>query len=524
MLLNTRHAFQFSSTVNLLEPRRLLAITAEIVGDQLQVTGSDETEVIHFAVNGTSGQVEVTSGEQLFAFAPADFTSVVVQALDGDDIVDAGALDVPVTLDGGLGRDRLTGGRGNDAIFGREDADTLNGAVGDDTIDGGGKGDGLNGGPGNDVLFGSAGVDTLDGGDGSDTLDGGSGIGDLASYSGRSEDLQLSLDGIANDGAAGENDQLLGIENVTSGNGNDSITGSGQPNVILNTGGSDTVRGLGGNDNLGGESVDGGSGNDSLAGDSADATLIGAGGNDRFQGSNAHTLMKGGSGNDSFSSSPFGVNSMFGEGGDDHFAGIAYEPGSLLDGGSGNDTWDEGNSFQSIQFLGQAGDDTVTAEFSPSGLGTCVFSGGSGHDRLNIVADADGSNVFQVTLDNLANDGKPGDTCDIRSDWEHVSGHFYEQTPGVPEGNVRLDASMVSRGVTLEGGNGADTLIGGSAADLLIGGSGNDILNGGPGNDTLEGNAGTDQLTGGSGADTFDAQEEQAGEVTDFDSAVDSVI
>ena len=489
-----------AAAIQLLEPRRLLAITAQIVANQLQVTGSDEAEAIVFAINGTSGQIEVTSGPQTLAFDPGDFTSVVVNALDGDDQVDAGVLDVPATLDGGLGMDRLTGGSAGDALFGREEPDILVGGDGDDTLDGGGKEDALNGGNGNDLLLGSAGLDTLDGGSGSDTLDGGSGESDLASYAARSEDLNLSLDGVANDGAAGENDQLLDIEDVTGGSGNDSITGSGKANVIRDTGGIDTVRGLGGKDNLGGESVDGGSGDDSLGG--SNGTLFGAGGNDRFDGSSGNHLMQGGSGDDTFFSVPFGVNTMLGEAGNDRFSGIAYEPGSVLDGGSGDDTWEQGNSFQTIQFLGQAGDDTVEAEFSPN-PGFCVFSGGSGFDHLTIVADAGGTNVFQVTLDNVANDGDPGGGTDIRSDWEHIFGYFYEQRPGTPEGDMRLDASMLNKGVTLEAGNGADTLIGGSAGDLLIGGAGNDSLVGNAGEDVLRGRHGNDRLIGGPGPDSF---------------------
>ena len=65
-------------------------------------------------------------------------------------------------------------------------------------------------------------------------------------------------------------------------------------------------------------------------------------------------------------------------------------------------------------------------------------------------------------------------------------------------------------GLTLIGGNGAqtltgggeeDTLRGGNARDILIGGGGNDSLSGGNGADNLSGGAGNDRLAGGDGAD-----------------------
>ena len=57
-------------------------------------------------------------------------------------------------------------------------------------------------------------------------------------------------------------------------------------------------------------------------------------------------------------------------------------------------------------------------------------------------------------------------------------------------------------GVTIIGGDGADTITGGVFNDLLIGGSGADTITGGDGDDTLEGGQGKDTLNGGSGADT----------------------
>lgn len=52
--------------------------------------------------------------------------------------------------------------------------------------------------------------------------------------------------------------------------------------------------------------------------------------------------------------------------------------------------------------------------------------------------------------------------------------------------------SVVTQGVTLDGGNNNDLLVGGSGNDTLIGGQGNDWLNGGDGSDSLDGGGGND--------------------------------
>jgi Ca2+-binding RTX toxin-like protein len=66
--------------------------------------------------------------------------ALTIDALDGDDIVDAAqvpASSTLLTLDGGAGDDLLVGGDGNDTLFGRDGDDTLVGGPGQDILDGG---------------------------------------------------------------------------------------------------------------------------------------------------------------------------------------------------------------------------------------------------------------------------------------------------------------------------------------------------------------------------------------------------
>lgn len=71
------------------------------------------------------------------------------------------------------------------------------------------------------------------------------------------------------------------------------------------------------------------------------------------------------------------------------------------------------------------------------------------------------------------------------------------------DGKDSLDASRVSKSVTLRGGAGRDTLRGSAVDDLLQGGADRDFLYGHRGNDTLAGDVGHDELRGGDGDDSL---------------------
>jgi Ca2+-binding RTX toxin-like protein len=83
---------------------------------------------------------------------------------------------------------------------------------------------------------------------------------------------------------------MFGVENVTGGAGNDTITGSDEVNDIAAGGGADEIFGLGGVDvihgNAGTDTIDGGDGDDQLFGDTGNDTLIGGLGADDMNGGN----------------------------------------------------------------------------------------------------------------------------------------------------------------------------------------------------------------------------------------------
>jgi Ca2+-binding RTX toxin-like protein len=279
----------------------------------------------------------------------------------GIDVLDGGNGDD--LLDGGSGADLLNGGSGNDTVSYATrgagvtadpdgladdgealeldtvgtDVEHLIGGNGNDTLTGSSQDNTLIGNVGNDTLNGGAGADTLDGGLGADTMSGGADI-DSVSYAGRTNDLSVTLDNIANDGEAGESDDVRSdVQNVTGGSGADTLTGSAGSNILSGGDGADTLDGGTGADTLSGgagvdtvsyalrsapvtvdldgvaddgesgendsisidiEDVTGGLGADALTGDLVANTLTGGAGNDTLEGGEGADVLLGGAGED----------------------------------------------------------------------------------------------------------------------------------------------------------------------------------------------------------------------------------
>jgi Ca2+-binding RTX toxin-like protein len=189
--------------------------------------------------------------------------------------------DGPSVVDAGAGNDNPLIGRGGDDVFhGGSGNDVLIGEGGDDTLDGGSGDDDFEGIPG--------GVETGHDTSGADTMIGGGGL-DSVTYETRSEDLSLSLDGVANDGAPGERDNIgADVTLVVGGNGSDTLTGNDARNIFYGSVGDDLLTGAGGDDTLyggnGNDRLDAGPGTDFLEGDSGDDTLSGGPDVDQFYG------------------------------------------------------------------------------------------------------------------------------------------------------------------------------------------------------------------------------------------------
>ncbi len=245
------------------------------------------------------------------------------------------------TLIGGLGNDRLTGGAGSDIEEGGAGNDVLMGDAGDDHLAGGDGNDTLQGGTGSDIEAGGGGNDLFKEdalSNGADDMIGGDGI-DTVSYAARTTGVTVDLDGAADDGEAGEGDDVeLDVENLTGGSGNDTLAGDAAGNVLTGGAGDDSLSGGDGNDMLkggaGADDEDGGSGDDVLVGDDGDDLLIGGLGADHLDGGVGNDVLEGDEGNDV----------LDGGDGDDQINGGAGSDRYLCEAGADVTTDQDGNA------------------------------------------------------------------------------------------------------------------------------------------------------------------------------------
>ncbi len=382
----------------------------------------------------------------------------------------------------------------------------IDGGDGNDTLEPGPSGypNQVSGGAGSDVLTGGQGTDYLDGGPGPDVISGGGGAYDRARYPGTAG-VTVSIDGVANDGAAGEGDNVrTDVEGIESGSGDDTLTGSSAANYLSAGAGDDVLVGLGDDDFLTGgadaDDLDGGGGNDTFysccSPDGGDVMSGGAGvdlakyyrsdpiavslngvADDGTAGERDNVGLdvedvQGGYGPDTLTGSP-AANHLLGGGGDD-----------VLDGAGGNDTL---TGEDGVDALGGAGGDDVL----DGGAGADRLSGGTDRDRADY---ASRTAPVSVTIGALADDGEPGEGDDVRSDVEDVTG-------GGGGDSLRGSSSRNH----LFGGDGQDNLAGLDGPDVLAGGPGSDTLRGGAGNDildTVDGIGANDDLDGEADSDT----------------------
>jgi Ca2+-binding RTX toxin-like protein len=145
------------------------AVTASLASGTLTVNGTSAIDTIAFSIS--AGGLNVIANRSTVAGSPFNgVRRIVVNGNDGDDRIDASALNVPVTLNGGNGNDTMIGGKGDDV---------LNGGNGNDVLDGGDGDDSLFGGANDDVLTGGPGLDSMKGDDGNDTINAADGLSDL---------------------------------------------------------------------------------------------------------------------------------------------------------------------------------------------------------------------------------------------------------------------------------------------------------------------------------------------------------
>ncbi|WLB50656.1 beta strand repeat-containing protein [Bradyrhizobium japonicum] len=516
--------------------------------DTVTISGTNAGQHIEVASDGTA--VTVTGLPEVVTIANAEAANdrLVIQALGGNDVIDASLLAAAIGL-------TIDGGAGNDTITGSQGADTLIGGDGNDKVTGG---------RGNDVALLGAGDDifTWNPGDGSDTVEGDAGTDTLVfNGSDVAENMSISPNGgralLTRDVGAITMD-LNGIERVqiAAAGGADNITvndlsGTGVTQVAIDLsagpgsqsgdGAADhvTVNGTAGDDNIsvttsGGSivvsglaaqvtiahadagdvlTVNGGGGNDVInassikAGQPFSLNINGGDGNDTITGSAGNDVVNGGRGND--------VANL--GAGDDTFVWNPGDGSDVVEGGSGTDTllFNGANINENINISANGGRvlftrDVAAIAMDLNGVEHINFNALGGADNIT-VGDLSGTGVNQVNLDLGANDGA-ADTVTINgtsgSDVITVTEHDGIITvSGLGEDINITDAGAGDR-IVINGLDGDDVItasgLHGGIQLVANGGNGDDVLIGSPGNDTLAGGAGDDVLIGGGGQDVLD--------------------
>jgi Ca2+-binding RTX toxin-like protein len=211
----------------------------------------------------------------------------------------------------------------------------------------------------------------------------------------------------------------------------------------------------------------------------------------------------------------------------------------VVRGGGGNDILNAaglGNTYNSLEIQGDAGDDTVTGggkadtlgggdgdDRVVGGPGADVMSGGAGNDVL-VWNNGDGSDTMdgdagndEIEVNGSANAGDeftiaPG--LDGRTKFDRVNLVPFtldtlaeRMTVSGLGGDDKATGAAGLAGrilLTLNGNAGVDTLTGGDGADRVSGGEAADVLEGGAGDDRVTGDRGADQMLGGAGDDVLE--------------------
>ena len=300
--------------------------------------------------------------------------------------------------------DNLTGGSGPDVLTGGVSANVLNGLGGDD------------------LLRGGTGV----GPDGADTFFAGPSAGDdTVTYSNRTDDLDLDLDGAADDGATGELDDISSaFDNLIGGDGDDDLNGDGKAN---------TLDGRGGDDDLVSGTTTGPDGADVYIGGTSGT----AAGQNIARGDRAF-----------FSARTDDLQYDIGGGADDSDGDDVRPDVENLTGGAGSDVL-VGDGVANI-LDGRESADVLAGGAGTGPDGADDFFGGTGLDTVTYATRTDG-----LTVDLTAGTGPDGD--DLTSARENVIG-----------------------------GSGNDTLTGTATENVLTGGFGADDLDALGGADRVE--------------------------------------
>ena len=482
-----------------------------------------------------------------------------IGGLGGNDAITGGNL--ADTLDGGAGSDTLTGGTGNDTyivdsatdkIFegGADAADlvlasttyTLSANLENITLIGtlaasatGNAGNNaLTGNTSNNVLRGMDGNDVLDGGVGVDQMYGGNGDDTYFVDNSRDRIVEVALGGTDSVSSTASYTLSAEVENLTLlGSGAFSGIGNASANTITGNIGNNILDGGAGADSL----VDGG-GDDTYVVDNIGDVILDSGGTDTVKSSITVDVATNPNfaGIENITLTGTAAINATGDGGVNIINGASNTAANILTGGAGDDTYfadihdvivespGNGNDTMEVLFSFNLLTSTATVGSVNTGmtvsnvenvtlLGTAALNA-TGDNNANILTGNTAINkLFGLDGNDVIDGGKGADSMvgGLGSDTFYVN----DSKDVVIEANTGgADVDLVISAVSYNLNTAAPTTLGAQEIEKLtlatglanINGTGNGLANvitGNDGNNTLDGGLGADSLLGGLGNDVF---------------------
>lgn len=251
--------------------------------------------------------------------------------------------------------------------------------------------------------------------------------------------------------------------------------------------------------------INGTASDDTLQGTDGDDTINGLCGDDDIYGGAGNDTINGGAGND-FIAGMCGDDTINAGAGDDWIVSCA-----------GNDTINGGAGWDTVQYLGNEGDYTVTegTEFTSVynkttkttdklvNIENIVFADSADAGITDPITGTDGDDALCGTDGNDTIDaGNGNDWVNAGSGDDTINGTDGDDVIYGGAGNDTIDGGTGDDAIAGQCGN--DTINGGAGKDWIDGGGGNDTIDGGDDSDTIIGGAGDDIIRGGKGSDTID--------------------
>ena len=305
---------------------------------------------------------------------------------------------------------------------------------------------------------------------------------------------------------------------ITSGAGDDRITGGDGADVLRPGSGNDTVDGGGGDDAISvtffneSDSIVGGDGDDRLVitGNGIDDAVFMN--SDTLDSVETMVLRPGFDGQFIMHDANVAAGERLNVNGLDAarlvFDGSSETDGRFVISGSGGADTLSGGDRKDRFNLAAGGDDNVSGgddddAFYMGGqfTGLDAVSGGAGTDTV-YMDGLDAADALSFTATTMT-----GVDRLVLADADYFSGFVTDDATVAAAAMLAVEAGGLTTNALAWNGSaetdGAFSITGGGGADQLQGGAGADVLIGNGGGDTLRGHGGGDQLTGGAGADTF---------------------